>query len=133
MGLFSKKSAPVENATENVTEKKIKKTVAKKKVAVVKAPSTRDLSWVIVKPRITEKAAVMSDKNIYVFDVRRDATKTDVAAAILMLFKVSPKRVTIVNQAHRITKRQRTNRWVTVPGAKKAHVTLKKGDTINIV
>ena len=109
-----------------------KKVVAEKKVKVVRV-STRDLSWVIEKPRITEKAALMSDKNIYVFNIRRDATKQDVKDAVLALFKVSAQHVTIVNRAPRTTKSARTGRWTTVHGVKKAHVTLKKGDTINIV
>jgi large subunit ribosomal protein L23 len=119
MALFgSKKAAPK-------AEKKAK--------VVAQKTSARDLSWVLVKPRITEKAAVLSDKNIYVFDIDRSATKTDVKDAVKLFYKVTPKRVTIVNRTPRTTKNQRTNRWTTVPGAKKAHVTLQKGDTINIV
>lgn len=109
-----------------------KKTVEKKE-KVADRVSTRDLSWVIVKPRITEKAALMSDKNIYVFDVSRDANKTDVKDAVFALYKVRPTHVTIVNRAERTTKSARTGRWTLVRAYKKAQVTLKKGDTINIV
>jgi len=106
---------------------------AEKKTKAVAKVSTRDLSWVIVKPRITEKAALMSDKNIYVFDISRDANKNDVRDAVVSLYKVTPQHVTIVNRAERTTKSGRTGRWSLVRAIKKAHVTLKKGDTINIV
>ena len=75
----------------------------------------------------------MSDKNIYVFDVSRDANKSDVKDAVFALYKVRPTHVTIVHRAERTTKSMRTGRWTLVRAYKKAHVTLKKGDTINIV
>lgn len=126
MALFGKKSP----AAKVAVEKKAKTGKAKTDSARV---STRDLSWVIQKPRITEKAALMSDKNIYVFDVSRDANKTDVKAAVFALYKVMAKRVTITNRAERTTKSARSGRWTLVRAYKKAQVTLKKGDTINLV
>jgi large subunit ribosomal protein L23 len=96
-------------------------------------PITRDISTVLKKPRITEKAAFLGDKNVYVFEVRRDATKHDVAKAVEKMFKVIPLRVTIVNQVPRTTKSRARARKVTVSGLRKAHVFLKKGDVINLV
>ena len=124
MALFgTKKTVAPKTKTEKGAEKKPKETKV----------SARDLSWVITKPRITEKAALMSDKNIYAFDISRDANKTDVKDAVFALYKVRPTHVTIVNRAERTTKNVRTGRWTTVRATKKAQVTLKKGDTINIV
>ncbi len=108
-----------------------KKVAAKKKKAIV-AP-VGDITWVIKKPRITEKAAVLGDSNVFVFEVSRRATKTDVINAVKELFKVSPTKVNIVNRVPRLTKSKARNRTVTVPGLKKAHVYLKKGDTINLI
>jgi large subunit ribosomal protein L23 len=117
MALFgSKKAAP-------------QKAVVAKKKAI--APG--DTSWVIVKPRITEKAAILGDKNIYVFEVARRATKKDVMNAVATQFKVTPIKVNIVNRTHRTTKSRARNRTITVSGMKKAHVHLKKGDTLNLV
>jgi large subunit ribosomal protein L23 len=122
MALFGKKAAPKTDAA-----KKVKKT----KKAVVAAVG--DTSWVIQKPRITEKAAVLGDKNIYVFEVARRATKTDVKNAVVAQFKVTPVKVNIVNKMHRTTKSRARNRTLTVSGMRKAHVYLKKGDTINLI
>lgn len=125
MALFGKKTAPKVDAAK---EKKVKK-VAKK---VVRA-TAGDTSWVIQKPRITEKAALLGDRNIYVFEVARRATKIDVKNAVVAQFKVTPVKVNIVNHTHRTTKSRARNRTVTVSGLRKAHVYLKKGDTINLI
>jgi large subunit ribosomal protein L23 len=126
MALFgSKKAAPKE---ETAVVKKVVNKAAKKD-----APAVGDTSWVIVKPRITEKAALMGDKNIYVFEVARRATKTDVINAVVAQYKVTPRKVNIVNRMHRTTKSRARNRTLTVSGMKKAHVYLKKGDTINLI
>lgn len=118
MGLFTKKTA-------------VKKTVAKKEKAIV-AP-VGDITWVIKKPRITEKAATLGDKNVFVFEVARRATKTDVVNAVKVLFKVSPTKVNIVNRVPRMTKSRAQNRTTIVSGLKKAYVYLKKGETINLI
>ena len=113
------------------------KKAAAPKVADKKKKTTEvhvgDTSWVIKKPRITEKAALLGDKNVYVFEVARDASKTDVKNAVVALFKVSPVKVNIVNRVPRTTKSVSRNRTVTVRGQKKAYVYLKKGDTINLI
>lgn len=128
MALFGKKDA----APKAEKAPKAKKTT--KKVATTGAVgSGADLSWVITKPRITEKAALLGDKNVYVFEIARRATKTDVKKAIETQFKVSPVKVNIVNRAPRRTKSRARNRMVVVHGEKKAHVYLKKGETINLI
>ena len=48
----------------------------------------------IVSPVITEKATIASDSNQFVFEVRREATKPQIKAAIEKLFDV---KVTAVN------------------------------------
>lgn len=132
MGLFgNKKGAVTKETTPALKEKKVAKVkkaaVAKKEIAV------GDVSWVIVKPRITEKAALQGDKNIYVFEVARRATKTDVMNAVLVLYKVTPTKVNIVNRVPRTVKSRARNRTTTLSGLKKAMVFLKKGDAINLV
>jgi large subunit ribosomal protein L23 len=111
----------------------LKKAAPKKAAKAKKVIPVGDTSWVIVKPRITEKAAILGDKNIYVFEVARRATKLDVKNAVFAQFKVAPIKVNIVNRTHRTTKSRARNRTVTVSGMKKAHVHLKKGDTLNLI
>ncbi len=93
----------------------------------------RDLASVIVRPRITEKAVGMSDRNVYTFVVRRDATKFDVRDAVKAQFGVTPEKVRIVNRAPAMRHSGSRNRAAHVPGMKKAYVYLKKGDNITLV
>jgi large subunit ribosomal protein L23 len=96
-------------------------------------PTDRNLSSVLVNPRITEKAVRQNDNNVYTFVVRRDATKYTVADAIKAFFKVTPVKVNIVNKTTRKTTAGGKGRVVSEKGMKKAYVYLKKGDRIDIV
>jgi large subunit ribosomal protein L23 len=104
------------------------------KAPAAQAVSTgRDLSSVILKPRITEKAVGQNDKNVYTFIVRRDATKYTVADAVKELFKVTPVKVNIVNKTPRQFMSRSKGRLQSEKGMKKAYVYLKKGDRIDLV
>jgi large subunit ribosomal protein L23 len=118
MALFGRKQAP---------ERKNAQTPRGSSIGTL----TRNLSSVIIRPRITEKSAGASDHNVYTFVVRRDATKYDVRDAVKLLFKVTPRKITIVNRAPRRAHSRARSRKVTVPGLKKANVFLKKGDRID--
>lgn len=85
---------------------------------------------VLLRPRITEKAANMTVNNVYTFDIRKGASKRDVADAVKKLYKVDPIKVTVVNTpAKRV--RMRTKRGFGKTNAgRKAYVTLKKGQEI---
>jgi len=113
------------------------KTVEEK--ATVKAtvqnalPTDKDLSSVILKPRVTEKAVRQNDNNVYTFVVRRDATKFSVADAVKALFKVTPVKVNIVNKSPRQFMSRSKGRTQSAQGMKKAYVYLKKGDRIDLV
>lgn len=74
----------------------------------------------------------MQDRGVYAFVVRRDATKRDVKDAVELLFKVTPRKIRIVNRPPR-SRRSRVRGTMTVPGMKKAYVYLKAGDRINLV
>ena len=84
----------------------------------------------IIAPVITEKATVLTELNKVVFQVAKDATKDEIAAAVEELFKV---RVIKVNTM--ITK-GKTKRFRGILGkrsdVKKAIVTLQAGQTIDI-
>lgn len=112
-------------------EKKAEGTATKSSAAL--APVIRDISRVIVKPVITEKAAVMGESNIYTFEVARTATKFDVRNAVRKLWGVVPAKINIVNRVPRAFVVKSKNRKGTHPGVRKAYVYLKKGDTIELV
>jgi large subunit ribosomal protein L23 len=123
MALFGKKDAKKEVAVAKVAKEK--KTPALTAVAPV--------SMVIVKPRITEKAAVLGEKNVYTFEVKKGATKYDVRDAIKALYNVTPVKVNIVNKVPRKTMSRARGRKVTEHGLRKAYVFLKEGDRIELV
>ena len=88
----------------------------------------KELSKVILNPRMTEKASQQSSSNAYTFVVRKDATKSAVFAEIKKEYKVTPRAVNITNMPRKNTFIR--GRVGTQAGIKKAIVFLKKGDTI---
>ncbi len=85
---------------------------------------------VILSPVITEKATNASEMNQVVFKVRKDASKTDIKAAVERLFDV---KVEAVNTMIRKGK-QKSFRGVRgrQSDLKKAIVTLAEGDRIDV-
>lgn len=118
MELFStnkKKAAP--KATKNAPAKKA-------------VPADGRLDSVLVRPWLSEKALIGTEQGVYVFEVPRLATKHDVAAAIEAIYKVTPKKVTMVNLPGK-TVSLRTRRGMGARSRRhKAYVHLKKGDSI---
>ncbi|MGB0925103.1 MAG: 50S ribosomal protein L23 [Minisyncoccia bacterium] len=94
------------------------------------AVANEDYSWVIISPRITEKAAMISGDNVYTFDVATKANKIQIKKAIKAQYNVSPKKVNVI--AHKSRKATKRGRKVHVSGSKKAMVYLKKGDSIEL-
>lgn len=98
-----------------------------------KSHFTENVSAVLVRPRITEKATFAAEKQAYVFEVAPDATKRDIFRAVKHYYKVTPIKVNLV-RIPRKKRQSRTRRTfgVTAEG-KKAYVFLKKGDTLEFV
>ena len=89
-----------------------------------------DTSDVIVKPRISEKSAILAGANQYVFVVRKDANRIQVRSAIKTMYGVSPLSINILNVRG---KKVRFGRREGVRSDwKKAIVTLPAGQTINV-
>lgn len=81
---------------------------------------------------LTEKGTVLTDtQNQYIFRVYPHANKNDIKAAVESLFKVH---VTNVRTMNRIGKKKRERRpnYGTTSAWKKAVVTLKDGDSIDL-
>ncbi len=82
-------------------------------------------------PRITEKGAlVASHDNAYVFNVSVGANKKEIAEAIQLMYKVTPRQIRVVRIPRKRMSVRGTNRSGMTAGGKKAYVYLKQGDTI---
>jgi large subunit ribosomal protein L23 len=82
---------------------------------------------------LTEKSnKLSSDFGQYTFEVHTEASKHQVATAVEAAFKVTVTRVNIMNIAGK-NKRSRQGRPSMTSAYKKAIVTLKKGDKIELV
>jgi large subunit ribosomal protein L23 len=81
-------------------------------------------------PIITEKATILSEQNKTVFKVHKGADKKIIKKNIEKIFKVNVIKVNIINKQNRvkIIRGKKTK----VQGYKKAIITLKKGQSIDL-
>jgi large subunit ribosomal protein L23 len=87
---------------------------------------------VLLRPRITEKAAISADRaGVYVFEVTPTATKKAILASVKAVYKVTPVRIHTTRIAPKAVF-VRGKRGVK-KGGKKAYVYLKKGDKIELL
>ena len=84
----------------------------------------------IIRPIITEKATILSEQNKTVFKVHENANKSTIKKNIEKLFKVNVVKVNIINKKAKIKIRQGKKSYKT--GYKKAIITLKKGQSIDL-
>ena len=84
----------------------------------------------IISPNITEKSTSLSEFNKVVFKVDRDANKKSIKKSIEKIFKVTVIKINTINLKGK-TKLVR-NKKAFKPGFKKAIVTLKKGQSIDL-
>jgi large subunit ribosomal protein L23 len=123
------------NKEEKVIKKEeVKKTTKKVASDVLSLNYKKDVPSVLKHPRVTEKATILSESGVYVFDVAPRATKKDVAEAVEALYKVTPRKINMVKvPSKRVRMRRQQNKYGVKSGGKKAYVFVKKGDTIDIV
>ena len=81
-------------------------------------------------PIITEKATILSEQNKTVFKVHEKANKNTIKKNIEKLFKVNVVKVNIINKKSKLKIRQGRKSYKT--GYKKAIITLKKGQSIDL-
>ena len=81
-------------------------------------------------PIITEKATILSEQNKTVFKVHEEASKTTIKKNIEKLFKVNVVKVNIIYKKTKLKIRQGKKTYKS--GYKKAIVTLKKGQSIDL-
>ncbi len=84
----------------------------------------------ILNPIVTEKSTNLSEQNKIVFKVPFKANKKNLKKNIEKIFKVSVTKINIINKKNKI--KNTRGRKVKVSGYKKAIVTLKKGQNIDL-
>jgi large subunit ribosomal protein L23 len=90
---------------------------------------------ILRKPVITEKASKLNQANQYVFEVDPSANKVQIYNAIKTMFDVEPVSIRTVRIKGKV-RRRFTRRGIQTGRTnlkKKAYVTLKEGQTIDIV
>jgi large subunit ribosomal protein L23 len=116
---------------EKKSEKKTaKKAAVKKTEAVVIVDNAEIACNVLIEPWITEKTHGAIADNKYTFKIAGNATKKQVKAAIEGVYKVYVEKIATVNLP---AKRKAYGRYLgKKPAIRKATVTLKKGDKIEL-
>jgi large subunit ribosomal protein L23 len=84
----------------------------------------------IISPNITEKSTALSEFNKIVFKVHKGATKSSIKKSIEKIFKVNVVKINTINLKGK-TKLVR-NKKTSKSGYKKAIITLKKGQSIDL-
>ena len=85
---------------------------------------------VIISPNITEKSTSLSEFDKVVFKVNKGASKDSIKRSIEKIFKVNVIKINTINSKGK-TKLVK-NKKAYKPGYKKAIVTLKKGQSIDL-
>tara|TARA_Y100000591_G_scaffold80590_1_gene67847 strand:- start:96 stop:389 length:294 start_codon:yes stop_codon:yes gene_type:complete len=84
----------------------------------------------IISPFVTEKSTNLSEYNKVVFKVPNSANKKNLKKNIEKIFKVNVIKINIINKQNRL--KLTRGRKVKVSGYKKAIITLKKGQSIDL-
>lgn len=100
----------------------VKKAEAKKATAVDYA--------MVLRPIISEKTTNASQHNQVAFEVRKEATKPEIAEAVQNLFKV--KVVSVNTQVRKGKTKLSRGRYYFRPDIKIAYVTLEEGQSIDV-
>ena len=84
----------------------------------------------ILTPVVTEKSTNLSEYNKIVFKVPNGANKKNLKKNIEKIFKVNVTKINIINKKRRV--KTTRGRKIKIRGYKKAIVTLKKGQNIDL-
>tara|TARA_B100001758_G_C18039761_1_gene417478 strand:+ start:322 stop:615 length:294 start_codon:yes stop_codon:yes gene_type:complete len=84
----------------------------------------------ILSPLVTEKTTNLSEQNKVIFKVPNNSNKKNLKINIEKIFKVNVIKINIINKQNRI--KLTRGKKVKVSGFKKAIITLKKGQSIDL-
>ena len=90
----------------------------------------KDLTHVLIRSHVTEKATMSAESSVYVFEIDPKATKMEVTKAFKEKYKMSPVKVTTVTiPAKNVFVRGKRGKK---SGYKKAYIYLKKGEKLEV-
>jgi len=92
----------------------------------------RDAMSILIRPVVSEKTYDLMEKHTYVFVVDPRATKVDVRNAVEQAFNVKVVNVNTLRRQGKASRNRRTGVTGTRPSTKRAIVTLRQGDSINL-
>ena len=84
----------------------------------------------IIAPFVTEKSTNLSEQNKIIFKVPARANKKNLKKTIERIFKVNVIKINVINKQRRL--KLIRGKKIKVPGFKKAIITLKKGQNIDL-
>ena len=84
----------------------------------------------IISPNVTEKSTSLSEYNKIVFKVHKGANKNSIKRSIEKIFKVKVVKINTINLKGKV--KMVRNKKAYKPSYKKAIVTLKKGQSIDL-
>ena len=84
----------------------------------------------IISPNVTEKSTSLSEYNKIVFKVHKGANKNSIKRSIEKIFKVKVVKINTINLKGKV--KMVRNKKAFKPSYKKAIVTLKKGQSIDL-
>lgn len=92
----------------------------------------KDPRDIIISPVVSEKSYALIEENAYTFQVHPSATKPEIHDAIEAIFGVTVAKVNTLNRAGKARRNRKTNKMGKRPDTKRAIVTLRAGDRIEL-
>ena len=84
----------------------------------------------IISPIVTEKSTSLSEFNKIVFKVHKSSNKSSIKKSIEKIFKVNVVKINAIKLKGKV--KMVRNKKASIPGYKKAIITLKKGQSIDL-
>ena len=94
--------------------------------------TNRSARNVIIRPVVSEKSYASYDANVYTFVVAPDANKIEIRNAVEQIFNVHVTNVNTINRKGKRKRNRRSGVWSTRSAEKRALVSLRDGDRIDV-
>lgn len=128
--IFKKKKEDIKDIPRTQKKESVKTAVPEEKKDKKTVSSGEIITGVLRYAHVTEKTSDFSKKNKSVFLVNPGANKTEIMRAVQAKYGVVCEAVNIINSPGKERRRGKQIGWK--PGFKKAIITLKKGQSIEI-